>query len=167
MALTEESQHLQNPPLFLDALLCEEDFTETDEGEESFKTKKSSSSLPLILLENNDDDNDDDELISLISKEKETHHYYYHYDSPCFTIILEESRQQAIFWVSKVCSHYNFSALTNVLAVNYFDRFLKSLEFQSDKPPWMTQLAAVASLSLAAKMEETQVPLLLDLQVCV
>jgi hypothetical protein len=30
----------------------------------------------------------------------------------------------------------------------------------------MTQLAAVACLSLAAKMEETHVPLLLDLQVC-
>ncbi|GLT58887.1 hypothetical protein SLA2020_317470 [Shorea laevis] len=31
--------------------------------------------------------------------------------------------------------------------------------------PWMTQLTAVACLSLAAKVEETQVPLLLDLQV--
>ncbi|CAA2982505.1 cyclin-D3-3-like isoform X2 [Olea europaea subsp. europaea] len=31
--------------------------------------------------------------------------------------------------------------------------------------PWMSQLAAVACLSIAAKVEETQVPLLLDLQV--
>ncbi|KAJ1421163.1 Cyclin-like [Sesbania bispinosa] len=31
--------------------------------------------------------------------------------------------------------------------------------------PWMTQLTAVACLSLAAKVEETHVPLLLDLQV--
>ncbi|XP_057505398.1 cyclin-D3-1-like isoform X2 [Actinidia eriantha] len=31
--------------------------------------------------------------------------------------------------------------------------------------PWMSQLAAVACLSLAAKVEETHVPLLLDLQV--
>ncbi|CAI9752876.1 unnamed protein product [Fraxinus pennsylvanica] len=31
--------------------------------------------------------------------------------------------------------------------------------------PWMSQLTAVACLSLAAKVEETQVPLLLDLQV--
>ncbi|KAJ6344752.1 hypothetical protein OIU76_006302 [Salix suchowensis] len=31
--------------------------------------------------------------------------------------------------------------------------------------PWMTQLAAVSCLSLAAKVEETQVPLLLDFQV--
>jgi len=37
---------------------------------------------------------------------------------------------------------------------------------QQDKP-WMTQLAAVACLSLAAKMDETEVPLLLDFQVIV
>ena len=30
---------------------------------------------------------------------------------------------------------------------------------------WMMQLLAVACLSLAAKMEETEVPLILDLQV--
>ncbi|XP_065863694.1 cyclin-D3-1-like isoform X4 [Euphorbia lathyris] len=36
--------------------------------------------------------------------------------------------------------------------------------FTRDKP-WMPQLAAVACLFLAAKVEETQVPLLLDLQV--
>ncbi|KAF9607027.1 hypothetical protein IFM89_030800 [Coptis chinensis] len=64
----------------------------------------------------------------------------------------------------KVDAHYGFSALTAVLAVNYLDRFMSSLRFQKDKP-WMTQLAAVACLSVAAKVEETQVPLLLDLQV--
>ncbi|KAJ6340551.1 hypothetical protein OIU77_008337 [Salix suchowensis] len=31
--------------------------------------------------------------------------------------------------------------------------------------PWMTQLAAVSCLSLAAKVEETQVPLPLDFRV--
>ncbi|CAI9780780.1 unnamed protein product [Fraxinus pennsylvanica] len=35
---------------------------------------------------------------------------------------------------------------------------------KKDKP-WMSQLAAVACLSIAAKVEETQVPLLIDLQV--
>ena len=32
--------------------------------------------------------------------------------------------------------------------------------------PWMSQLAAVTCLSLAAKDKEIQVPFLLDLQVC-
>lgn len=54
--------------------------------------------------------------------------------------------------------------MTAVLAANYYDRFVTSFCFQKDKP-WMSQLAAVACLSIAAKVEETQVPLLLDLQV--
>ncbi|MCE3052162.1 hypothetical protein HAX54_051732 [Datura stramonium] len=44
------------------------------------------------------------------------------------------------------------------------DPFLCSARYQKDKP-WMIQLAAVTCLSLAAKVEETQVPLLLDFQV--
>ncbi|EXC22606.1 hypothetical protein L484_003174 [Morus notabilis] len=42
--------------------------------------------------------------------------------------------------------------------------FLLSFEFQREKP-WMAHLAFVACLSLSAKVEETQVPLLLDFQV--
>ncbi|TYI97327.1 hypothetical protein E1A91_D01G136000v1 [Gossypium mustelinum] len=77
---------------------------------------------------------------------------------------LAVARFNAVDWMLKVTAHHSFSALTAVLAVNYLDRFLFSLPFQTDKP-WMTQLGAVACLSLAAKVEETQVPLLLDLQV--
>ena len=54
--------------------------------------------------------------------------------------------------------------LTVVLAVNYVDRFLSSSCFQRDRP-WMSQLAAATCLSLAAKVDEIDVPLLLDLQV--
>ncbi|EOY14367.1 D3-type cyclin isoform 3 [Theobroma cacao] len=74
------------------------------------------------------------------------------------------ARREAVEWMLKVNAHYSFSALTAVLAVNYLDRFLFNFRFQNEKP-WMSQLAAVACLSLAAKVEETQVPLLLDLQV--
>ncbi|KAK7410062.1 hypothetical protein VNO78_00547 [Psophocarpus tetragonolobus] len=77
---------------------------------------------------------------------------------------LESGRREAVEWILKVNSHYSFSPLTALLAVNYFDRFLFSCRSQN-AIPWMTQLAAVASLSLAAKFEETHVPLLLDLQV--
>ncbi|KAK7307656.1 hypothetical protein VNO77_40902 [Canavalia gladiata] len=73
-------------------------------------------------------------------------------------------RYHAVRWISTVSSLYDFSALTSVLAVNYFDRFITNLSFESDKP-WITHLAAVTCLSLAAKMEETRVPPLLDLQV--
>lgn len=168
MALAEETQDVVQNPLFLDALLCEEDsideegFTEGESYDYDYHSPvRKPSSLPLILCDN-DLFWEDDELASLISKEGGTHFRFCNLitDGP-----LKEARQEAVLWVSKVCAHFNFSALTTVLAVNYFDRFITSLKFQRDKP-WTTQLAAVACLSLAAKMEETQVPLLLDLQVC-
>ncbi|GMY11820.1 cyclin-D3-2 [Fagus crenata] len=158
----EETQQLQNPPMVFDALFCEEESFEEEDGieeEESGNVKKLSF-LPLVLLEN-DLVWEDDELVSLISKEGETH--------VCLSNLISDgslmvARKEAVDWILRVKAHYGFTALTAVLAVNYFDRFASSLTFKRDMP-WMTQLAAVACLSLAAKVEETQVPLLLDLQV--
>uniref|UniRef100_A0A7C9AR74 Uncharacterized protein n=1 Tax=Opuntia streptacantha TaxID=393608 RepID=A0A7C9AR74_OPUST len=74
------------------------------------------------------------------------------------------ARKQAIHWIEKVQSHYNFGPLCVYLAINYLDRFLAAYELPKGRA-WMMQLLAVACLSLAAKMEETDVPLSLDLQV--
>ncbi|RCV08452.1 hypothetical protein SETIT_1G327700v2 [Setaria italica] len=73
-------------------------------------------------------------------------------------------RRDAVDWIWKVIDHYNFAPLTAVLSVNYLDRFLSTYELPEGNP-WMTQLLAVACLSLASKMEETFAPLPLDLQV--
>eukprot|EP01018_Ginkgo_biloba_P035062 Gb_03361 [translate_table: standard] len=73
-------------------------------------------------------------------------------------------RENAVCWILKVQEHYCFRPETAVLAVSYLDRYLSCTHFQQDKA-WVMQLASVACLSLAAKMEETHVPLLLDLQV--
>ncbi|KAE8707041.1 Cyclin-D3-2 [Hibiscus syriacus] len=88
-----------------------------------------------------------------MSKEKETHNGYIDVNSDESLVV---ARKEALEWIFKVKEHYGFNALTMVLAVNYFDRFISSLKFQKDKP-WMRQLAAVACVSLAAKVEETQV----------
>ncbi|XVF59356.1 hypothetical protein PTKIN_Ptkin07bG0269000 [Pterospermum kingtungense] len=161
----EETQQIQSPALVLDALYCEEE----DFGEYSFEenrseicceTLKKETFLPLIFIEH-DLFWEDDELLSLMAKEKEAHLCYIDVNSD---EVLVSARKEALEWIFKVKAHYGFGALTIVLAVNYFDRFVSSLKFQKDKP-WMGQLAAVACLSLAAKVEETQVPLLLDLQV--
>ncbi|XP_039126811.1 cyclin-D4-1-like [Dioscorea cayenensis subsp. rotundata] len=74
-----------------------------------------------------------------------------------------EIRRNAIDWISKVHAHYSFGPLSAYLSVNYLDRFLSAYELPQGKA-WMTQLLSVACLSLAAKMEETEVPLSLDLQ---
>ncbi|RDX90279.1 Cyclin-D3-2, partial [Mucuna pruriens] len=93
---------------------------------------------------------DTDHLLSLLSKQTATHSTL----SP---------RHHVVRWISTLSKFHGFAALTTVLAVNYFDRFAATLRFQWDKP-WMTQLAAVACVSLAAKVEETRVPLLFDFQ---
>ncbi|XP_028760493.1 cyclin-D3-3 [Neltuma alba] len=154
MILTKDAQN----SLSLDALLCEEDGL-TEDGTEGGRYREKSPSLPLILSDNNVF-LDDDVLASLISKERGTHF------GPGNLLIdepLKEAREEAVLWVLKVCAHQNFSALTTVLAVNYFDRFVQSLNFQRDKP-WTTQLAVVACLHVAVKMEESQASHLLDLQ---
>lgn len=74
------------------------------------------------------------------------------------------ARQDSINWILKVHAHYNFKPVTAILSVNYFDRFL-SCNFLPRRNVWAFQLLSVACLSLAAKMEEPQVPLILDLQI--
>ncbi|XP_078443684.1 cyclin-D3-3-like [Wolffia australiana] len=71
------------------------------------------------------------------------------------------TRESAVQWIVSSCGRHGFNTQTALLAVNYLDRFLSSAVAQQ---PWMAQLSAVACLSLAAKMEEIRVPLLLDLQ---
>ncbi|OVA02067.1 Cyclin [Macleaya cordata] len=108
---------------------------------------------------------EDDELLSLFSKEQDimlTHLNLINklHSDPNLAM----ARHEAVQWILRVNAHYAFSPLTAVLSVNFLDRFLSNLHFQKDKP-WMTQLVAVACISVAAKVEETHVPLLLDLQV--
>lgn len=164
----EQDLQLQNP--IFDGLYCDEEhFDDVFEGGFSFGDKINENvgvggeeeeetrynKKQLTLLEN-DLFWEDDELVNLLSKEKET------------TLVSDESlmvaRKNAVKWILSVIAHYGFTAKTAVLAVNYYDRFISSICFQRDKP-WMSQLASVACLSIAAKVEEVQVPLLLDLQV--
>ncbi|KAF5818629.1 putative Cyclin-like superfamily [Helianthus annuus] len=74
------------------------------------------------------------------------------------------ARQQAVDWILKVNAQFNFGPLCAYLSVNYLDRFLAVYELPKDSP-WMMQLLSVTCLSLAAKVEETEIPTILDLQV--
>ncbi|CAH9131922.1 unnamed protein product [Cuscuta epithymum] len=103
---------------------------------------------------------DEEELSSLFCKEKENALFNVIERSPD----LAKARSEVVEWVLKVTAHYSFSPQTALLAINYLDRFFPTLESQTQKS-WTSQLAAVASLSLAAKVEESLVPLLLDFQV--
>ncbi|KAE8669470.1 Cyclin-D4-1 [Hibiscus syriacus] len=74
------------------------------------------------------------------------------------------ARKEAVDFIGKVNAQFGFGPLCEYLSINYLDRFLSAYELPKDKA-WTMQLLAVACISLAAKMEETQAPLLLDLQV--
>ncbi|KAJ1383155.1 Cyclin-like [Sesbania bispinosa] len=152
---------MAHPKSLLDSLYCSEDHWEEQVEEEKDYTNYSTSTTnsPLVLLEQ-DLFWDDEELTSLLSREHHNQLFSCLKSNPS----LASSRREAVEWILKVNAHFSFSALTAVLAVNYLDRFLFSFRFQNGKP-WLTELASVACLSLAAKMEETQVPLSIDLQV--
>ncbi|KAK4751810.1 hypothetical protein SAY87_020608 [Trapa incisa] len=74
------------------------------------------------------------------------------------------ARRDAIDWIKKVHAHFRFGPLSAYISINCFDRFLSAYELPKGQP-WITQLLAVACLSLAAKLEEVEVPLSVDLQV--
>ncbi|XP_038996802.1 cyclin-D1-1-like [Hibiscus syriacus] len=74
------------------------------------------------------------------------------------------ARQEAIQWMLKVHCFYRFRPETAYLSINYMDRFLSARALPQGKG-WPMQLLSVSCFSLAAKMEETSVPFLLDLQI--
>ncbi|XP_039050084.1 cyclin-D3-1-like [Hibiscus syriacus] len=147
----------QGSSFIFDALYCLE---EQEEEDRCFDNGIVNKSNPFPVLIEQDLFWEEDELSSLLSKEEHNQLLY----SIQADGNVAEARREAVEWMLKVNAHYSFSALTAVLAINYLDRFLSSIRLQIEKP-WTTQLAAVACVSLAAKVEETQVPLLLDLQV--
>ncbi|KAJ8763269.1 hypothetical protein K2173_026170 [Erythroxylum novogranatense] len=156
----QEPQYQQNATFLSDVLYCAEESWEDDEEETTYYTRNNSNRRLFPILLEQDLSWDDEELSTLFSKE-EQNQLYKNLETNSFLV---GARCEAVQWMLKVNAYYSFTALTAVLAVNYLDRFLVSFHLQPDKP-WRTQLAALACLSLAAKVEETQVPLLLDLQV--
>lgn len=159
-----KATHQQADPFVLiDALYCEEESWEAEVAEVELEgavpeCRDGVSFTVCGLVAKQDLFWEDDELLALFSKEEAPH--------ACLASdpFLLSAREEAISWMLKVIAHYSFCPATALLSINNLDRFLASLYFQRDKP-WMTQLSAVACLSLAAKVEETHVPLLLDLQV--
>lgn len=161
--------------LELDALYCEEEEEERWElearGEEAVQAQAEQHRAALFL-ESEDgrgswSEGRDGEIVALFAKERRqkdetTHNSGLGSGDPC----LGPARVEGVELILKVNAHHGFSALTAILAVNYFDRFFASTtpHFPSGLPSWLDQLAAITCLSLAAKVEETQVPLLLDLQ---
>ena len=147
----------------LDPLCCQEESLELEEERKR----------PMLALLEEPDAVVEEEwaevLCSLMAKDEETRPELLPGDGGDDAYLLS-LRREVVEWVVHAAASHDFSVVTTFLAVNYLDRcFLPhaaagGLRLQRDKV-WMGRLAAVAALSLAAKVEETRVPLLLDLQV--
>ncbi|KAK4352123.1 hypothetical protein RND71_027641 [Anisodus tanguticus] len=151
--MTHLHQQQQQKTILLDSLYREEEdlFTES-----SCSENKSNPNPNDLLWE-------EGELSSLLTKETESKISYNVLEKN--QSLTSSRREEAVEWILKATAYYSFSAQTAFLAVNYLDRFFSSIDQTQSHKPWMNQLVAVACLSLAAKVEETEVPLLPDLQV--
>ncbi|KAK4260167.1 hypothetical protein QN277_003317 [Acacia crassicarpa] len=72
---------------------------------------------------------------------------------------LKNARLDAIDWIFSTGAKFGFKFHTIYLSVTYFDRFLSRRSIDEGKD-WAIQLLSMACLSLAAKMEEQNVPTL-------
>ncbi|KAH7433871.1 hypothetical protein KP509_07G090200 [Ceratopteris richardii] len=148
-------------------LCCEESGCFSDgDGQEREECSVLRNEIPSSYITNRLADPCDMEVAISALVEREVHHlprkdYLDNYKSKVLEV---DSRMRAITWILKVRAFYNFTPLTAALSVNYLDRFLACHIFPNGKS-WMVQLLSVACLSLAAKMEEVDVPFLLELQV--
>ncbi|KAK1399298.1 Cyclin N-terminal domain-containing protein [Heracleum sosnowskyi] len=172
MTILEQSHHqLQQgtSSFLLESLFCDEEFEaesllkEEISDEDYMRNSRNERSPSLVLLEN-DLFWEDEELDSLLSKEKQAQFSVLHYGETNGSSSILVDRENAVNWMLNVKAHYKFSALTIVLAMFYFDKYVSTVRLQEDEP-WMVQLAALTCLRLAAKVEETQVPRLLDIHV--
>ncbi|KAG0559519.1 hypothetical protein KC19_10G111400 [Ceratodon purpureus] len=153
----------------VESLYCAEDVGASEWGEEhdvgvaeSRVEVPVSGFQPAVFL---DFPVEDDEAISEMLLKEGQHMPEASYSGRYRALELSSAaRLEAVRWIQKVQSFYKYSPLTVVLAVNYMDRFLSLHHFPQGKE-WMLQLLSVACISLAAKMEESHVPILLDLQV--
>ncbi|KAL9231731.1 hypothetical protein vseg_006920 [Gypsophila vaccaria] len=137
--------------LLLDNLYCHE---------QNWDTPPPPTTLHNTMLFDDDRFCDDAELRSLFHKETTNAHLHNNVGPLVVT-----ARNDGVHWMLRVCSIYGFGAMTAYLSVVYFDRCIVNIPFIQPSKKWTFQLAAVACLSLAAKVDETCVPFLLELQV--
>ncbi|XP_004501520.1 cyclin-D5-1-like [Cicer arietinum] len=76
---------------------------------------------------------------------------------------LKRARLNAINWILKTRAALGFGFQTAYLSVTYLDRFLSKRSIHGENH-WAIRLLSIACLSLAAKMEECNVPGLSDFQ---
>ncbi|KAG5144777.1 hypothetical protein JHK84_030320 [Glycine max] len=141
----------------LSSLLCDEVgeagfFEDPDENPGIFYSLDN----PCFVLE------DEELYIEYLFKQEtgfgsQNHHLFASDDHSNSRHWLRSARVDAIDWIFDTQAKFGFKVETAYLSVTYFDRFLSERSIDESKP-WAIRLLSVACLSLAAKMEEQNVP---------
>ncbi|KAK7410088.1 hypothetical protein VNO78_00597 [Psophocarpus tetragonolobus] len=129
-------------------LLCQENETCLEEGGEELEYQFVGSQLDCGVSEDEYVGNLIEREIVLGFKRDET---------LVFGDWVKRARMEAINWILRTRATLGFRFETAYLSVTYFDRFLSRRSIDSEKY-WAIQLLSIACLSLAAKMEECNVP---------
>ncbi|KAF3446556.1 hypothetical protein FNV43_RR11736 [Rhamnella rubrinervis] len=136
---------------FLPSLLCQESDTCLDEEDEdafiSFTTNFNAS---------------EEEYVEMLM-ERETISEFNKDDTFVFGNRFKCARLEAITWILKIRAVFGFRFQTAYLSMTYFDRFLSRRSINNEQL-WAIKLLSVACLSLAAKMEELNIPALSEFQ---
>ncbi|RDX57735.1 Cyclin-D5-1, partial [Mucuna pruriens] len=132
----------------LSSLMCEEGQASFFEDQDD--TDIESLDNPCFVLE------DEEEYIQYLFRQETGFGSHNHYFLDHW---LMTARVDAIDWIFNTQEKFGFAIETAYLSVTYFDRFLSKRSIDESKP-WAIQLLSVACLSLAAKMEEQNVPVL-------
>ncbi|XP_073006141.1 cyclin-D5-1-like [Typha latifolia] len=133
-------------------LICQEDCTDLDSNGGNEEARKF---IPVGT--------EDEYIEKLVSKELAFESQGYHRSSPCDEWFIW-ARSTAVRWILQMRICYSFNHQTAYVAVSYFDRFFARRAIDKGKT-WAVRLLSIACLSLAAKMEESKVPLLSDFSV--
>ncbi|XP_027362025.1 cyclin-D5-1-like [Abrus precatorius] len=135
------------------SLMCEEGEASFFEDEDE-NTGIDSLDNPCFVLE------DEEEYIEYLFRQETgfgSHNHFFCSDDHSSGYWLKSARVDAINWIFNTQAKFGFKVETAYLSVTYFDRFLSKRSIDESKP-WAIQLLSVACLSLAAKMEEQNVP---------
>lgn len=130
---------------FSSSLLCQENETCLDEGGEE-----------LEYPSQHDCGVSEDEYVGILI-EKEIALGFKRDETLVFEDCVKRARMEAIDWIFKTRATLGFRFETAYLSVAYLDRFLSRRSIDSEKC-WAIKLLSIACLTLAAKMEEFNVP---------
>ncbi|PON72941.1 Cyclin [Parasponia andersonii] len=134
------------------------------ENNDSTSSFLSRGSEPLVDEESVDEDtlrsyttSEEEEYVESLSN-RETGFGFKKDESLVFGDEVKRARLEAIDWIIRSGTAFGFRKQTAYLSITYLDRYLSKNPIDNNDQLWVIRLLSVASLRIAAKMEESKIP---------